>query len=383
VTTPTGEKAAGVRGFFRSAAEAWVRFWFTPADPTVLGLIRVCCGAVMLWVYLVSTPNLAALYGPDGWLDQGTADVMRREVPWVPPPEEWDRDPATPPPVQRPEITDPALIEAYAKRWEIDPRAALDQGQTIFSFWFHVTDPAAMAAAHALALLVMLLFTLGVGTRVTSVLAWVVSLSYIHRASNALFGMDTMLALLLLYLMIGPCGAALSLDRLLARRRARKAKREPRNAPEPSVSANLAIRLLQVHFCVIYLASGLSKLQGAAWWNATALWQTTANYEFAGAHAAWVTEFLRFLTRHRWLWEVSMSAGTLFTLALEIGLPFLIWLPRTRWLCFAGAVLLHLGIAVGMGLISFSLLMLCILLAFVPAPVLRELLGRGRRYASG
>ena len=39
---------------------------------------------------------------------------------------------------------------------------------------------------------------------------------------------------------------------------------------EPSVAANVALRLFQVHFCIIYINSGMSKLQGAAWWNGEA-----------------------------------------------------------------------------------------------------------------
>ena len=49
---------------------------------------------------------------------------------------------------------------------------------------------------------------------------------------------------------------------------------------------------MQVHFCIIYLASGASKLQGPAWWNGTALWQTIANYEFAGPRSGVVTDGL-------------------------------------------------------------------------------------------
>src|SRR5262249_58223947 len=117
----------------------------------------------------------------------------------------------------------------------------------------------------------MLLFTLGLWTRVTSVLAWAGSTCYVHRCSTQLFGMDTMSTILLLYLMIGPSGAALSLDAWLRKRR------DP-TPPRPQVSANLAIRLLQVHFCFVYAMSGLSKLQGNLWWNGTALWDCLANY---------------------------------------------------------------------------------------------------------
>ena len=31
----------------------WERFWFAPADPTLLGLIRICCGLITLYTALV------------------------------------------------------------------------------------------------------------------------------------------------------------------------------------------------------------------------------------------------------------------------------------------------------------------------------------------
>ena len=34
---------------WQRSARAWDRFWFTPADPTVLGAIRICCGVITLY----------------------------------------------------------------------------------------------------------------------------------------------------------------------------------------------------------------------------------------------------------------------------------------------------------------------------------------------
>jgi hypothetical protein len=335
--------------------EGWKAFWFTPADPTVLGLIRIGAGAVLVYVLAASTPLLEELYGPRGWVDLETADVLRRESPWAAPPAGWDETAA--PPVVRPELSRGKAAEAYRRRWGLDPGQTIDTGMPLFSPWFHVTDPRGMRIVHALGILVAVLFALGLASRVTSVLAWVVALGYFHRAPETLFGMDTILAVLLLYLMIGPCGSALSLDALIRRR-----------PPAPSVSANVALRLMQVHFCLIYLASGASKLQGPAWWNGTALWQTLSNYEFAPARFAFFTELLRWLTAHRVLWEVVHSAGSAFTLALELGLPFLIWYPRWRGLMIAGAVVLHTGIALTTGLTAFSLLMIVLVASFLPPP---------------
>ena len=72
-------------------------------------------------------------------------------------------------------------------------------------------------------LLVMLAFTLGLWTQVSSVLTWLAMLSYIQRSTISLFGLDTMMVIVTLYLMIGPSGAALSVDRFWMLYRARRA----------------------------------------------------------------------------------------------------------------------------------------------------------------
>src|SRR5262249_32338339 len=195
------------------------------------------------------------------------------------------------------------------------PRLPSWQGNYSWSVWFHVTDPAAMRLVHAGGLAILVLFTLGIWTRVSAVLAWLVAMSYIQRSPITLFGMDTIISILLLYLMIGPSGAALSVDRLLARRRALRHGLPPPEV-EPLVSANLALRLMQVHFCFIYAAAGLSKLLGGAWWNGTALWGTLANYEFTPIRFAAYAAALRWLCQHRWLWEIGMTGGAVYTLAL-------------------------------------------------------------------
>jgi hypothetical protein len=135
---------------------------------------------------------------------------------------------------------------------------------------------------------------------------------------------------------------------------------------------------------MIYLASGASKLQGPAWWSGTALWQTLSNYEFAGPRGPWMHELLVQLTQQRWLWELVVGGGCLFTLALELSLPYLIWIRSWRWVMMVGAVLLHTGIALSMGgLTTFSLAMLAILLAFTPPETARWLLQRARRLWPG
>ena len=77
---------------------------------------------------------------------------------------------------------------------------------------------------------------------------------------------------------------------------------------------------------------------------------------------------------HRILWEIVNSGGSVFTLTLELGLPFLIWCAAGAWVMIIGAVFLHTGIALMMSLTAFSLLMLVIVMSFIPAATVKTLI---------
>ena len=268
-----------------------------------------------------------------------------------------------PPPAYADSEEEAKAIDDYYEIHNMDPRTLYARGSPIWSVWLHVTDPTAMACIHAVFIVVAILFTAGIGTRVTSVLTWAILLMYIHRNSHVLFGVDTMMNILLLYLMIGPSGAALSVDRLIARWWAGRTGPEP--APAPSVTANIAVRLLQIHTCIVYLIAGLSKLQGVSWWKGEALWSVLANWEFAPMQYGLYNDVLRLLAKHQLAFESVLTMGCYFTLTFEIAYIFLIWLPRTRWVVLGSALMLHGIIGIFMGLKTFSMVMLVMNLAFV------------------
>src|SRR5271166_351807 len=261
----------------RSFGEAWTQFWFTPADPTMLCVIRLLCGAVTFYTFFAYTLDLQELLGEHAWLDLEARRSFDREMPMRRANIDWDRiipyvpapPPRTemekgyydayvakwkvPPPAPYPQtVAEAASYEEYKARWGQDPRVVSSKGQTVWSIWFHVTDPDAMMAVQVVTLLVSFLFLIGFCTRLTGALTWLAALSCIHRAPLSLFGADTMVAVVLLYLNLGPCGAVLSVDRWLARWWARKREQgtgnreqgsTPKSVPSaplpvPSVSAN-------------------------------------------------------------------------------------------------------------------------------------------------
>src|SRR5262245_53182961 len=56
-------------GLARTSTQAWQRFFFTPADPAPLGLIRIIVGALMVWNLATLGPDLTDYLGSDGWID--------------------------------------------------------------------------------------------------------------------------------------------------------------------------------------------------------------------------------------------------------------------------------------------------------------------------
>ena len=61
-----------IRAYFselvHSTWDAWDRFWFTPADPATLGLIRILAGSIILYTHAAWSVDLMGYFGPEGRL---------------------------------------------------------------------------------------------------------------------------------------------------------------------------------------------------------------------------------------------------------------------------------------------------------------------------
>src|SRR5262249_711732 len=216
-------------------------------------------------MHLSYSGDLQAVLGKHGWLDLQTMDKFRREAPWlVPKPSSWDPPvPKTVEPPEFPAICDAddkqcrkaldklkispeereklaqasrTLTEQRAQARMLDPNfearqeielqsfvkdyeryqyfidSGLDpdhpelyaKGHWVLSVWLHVTDPTAMTVLHVSGLVIVFLFTIGFCTRITSVLSWLLVLSYVQRIPTLVYGVDSMVVIGAFYLMIGP-----------------------------------------------------------------------------------------------------------------------------------------------------------------------------------
>ena len=121
--------------------------------------------------------------------------------------------------------------------------------------------------------------------------------------------------------------------------------------------------MIQLHMCIIYLFGGLGKLQGWAWWDGSALWMALANMEYQSFDMTWLARFPRFL-----------GLITHLTVFWEIFYIVLVWHRQWRPLILLSAVVVHGGIAVSMGMITFGLAMLIGNMAFLSPELVRGML---------
>ena len=300
-----GQTGRAERGWCGEWIAAWDRFFFTPADPLPLALIRICTGLLLAWSSAVWLLDIDAFFGVEGWL--APHEVWRmNDQPW-----QW-------------------------------------------SLYFAAWSPTAMRVVAGVTLVAAILLTVGLATPLAAVTAAVGFISAANRAPLNVFGFDDTLGLLLLPLVIGPSGARLSIDGLLA-----AGLPGARVEGAPSVRANVALRLIQLHLCVVYFFSGCGKLLGASWWDGTALWGAVANGQYR-------TLDLTGLARH----PLLTNALTLGTLFWEVAYPAIVWPRLTRRVALGMAVAVHLGIGVAMGMMEFGLAMITANLAFLSAPVI-------------
>lgn len=198
----------------------------------------------------------------------------------------------------------------------------------------------------------LLLLITGFHARFAAVSAWLLHWTLMNTGYTSIYGVDRYAHIFLFYLMWLPIGRAYSLDVALHR-----------VSSAPTAGARLGLRVLQLHLCLSYLASGIEKSSGPQWWNGELLWRVFSIPDYQRFDMSWLVD-----------WPFLSRLGGWATLAVELGYCIFIWPRRTRKLWIAATVGLHLGIVIFLGLHLFGLIMCVLTLAlfgFSPEP--REL----------
>lgn len=284
----------------REFGAGWTRFWFTPSDPSMLSLVRLLVGIVVVYLHATLSFDLLRFFGPNGLLPA-------REI------------------------------------------APLDAGSPSYLDFLNTSGE--LWTVHLIGLAILLLFAAGLWTRVTSILALVVFLSDVHRAPMITGLTEPIVAMVMLYLCLAPCGARFSLDRWLAGRK------NPAGLPAAplSTAATIATRLIQVHLCLWVAMMGFSKLTGDIWWSGMGIWWLVAREDSRVADFTWLHTAPKLID----FWS---HVVVLF----ELSFPVLIWAPLARPLLLPLAVVIWGSLALLTGDFTFPLAMLIASLSFVP-----------------
>lgn len=230
------------------ARRLWRRFWFDHEDPRAMALVRIVFGTLVvcningLWEYF------GFLFSDEGIFPADVAQQVFAKAQFagfgdgVGPDEPWGF---------------------------FDARAVIDclRGPK-FSLLYFWDSPTAMWIHIAAFELCMLAMIVGLWTRVSSVLGFVLMLSLFDR--NPLFweGTELVFRVFFVYLLCARTGHAWSVDAWLRRRRARRLGREPEELrPIPAWPR----RLMMLQLAVVYLDTGLLK-HGQVWVHGDAVY---------------------------------------------------------------------------------------------------------------
>jgi hypothetical protein len=269
-------------------------FLARPVSARPLAVFRIGLAAVLLAQAFALAPQLQELFGNDGLVQWSVVD---RAIPAGVPRLRWLSSVVAPF-----GVSDAACVRAV--------------------FWTYIAGLGCLLV--------------GWRTRLAAGAAWLTHMMLSMSGNASIYGVDQFAHIGLFYCLCMPVGAAASVDR-----------RAGRETGEGFFSARLALRVLQFHLCIVYLASGIEKATGIQWWNGEAVWRAMMRPDLGQFDVAW-------LACAPWLARVACWG----TLAVELGFSILIWPRWTRKVMGLATIGMHVGIGLGMGLVSFSAVMI-------------------------
>lgn len=235
--------------------------------------------------------------------------------------------------------------------------------QTLELWSFHVATGSAVGALAMLAISAALAVALLLGwrARVAAIASLVLLVSLHNRNLQVFYGFDLLLRVSLMWLCFLPLASRWSLDAKSGRHRDDHDNASPDGAQHVS-PGTVAITLQMI---VVYLFSGVQKLQDASWRSLDALWLSLTTDHHATAAARWLSASYE-----------STRALSIAVLVFELALPFLLLLPvrdaardKVRLFVVAAFVLFHAATGVLFEIGLFPLAGVVAWLPFVPARV--------------
>jgi hypothetical protein len=278
-----------VNSAWRDIVRAWDRFWFTLVDPRPLALIRILV-ALIAGVSIAAKLSVAEVaFSDQGWL---TSEMSRGMM--------------------------------HPAHWSV----------------FHaIGEPLHVQLVLIAGLVACIPLALGWRPRVMAGLVFVVLQSLDVRNMMLTYGGDTMIRMMVFYLVCGPCGATWSLE-----------ARAGRGAEAIRV---LPLRLIQIQLALIYFVSGVGKAFHPMWQDGEAFWWVASD-PFVSRMAEWMSPSAFGLTK----------LATWMTLGWEVLFPFLLLSRNGRKVAIAMGILFHGTTVLLMDVHLFGVIMLVAYVSF-------------------
>lgn len=196
---------------------------------------------------------------------------------------------------------------------------------------------------YHLTILVALAYLVGYRTRITGALLAVLYWSLFIRNPFITNGGDNVLRLDLFYLMFANTGAYFSWD---AKRQHRRPDETEPSLLRQMLSAlhNAAVLAVMIQLAMVYFTAGMYKVMGSMWQDGTAIYYATRVNEFYWpGYSEWI-----------WKYDTVVVLLSYATVLFQVSFPFLLLNRYTKYAAVSFAITMHIGIALFMGLVEFS-----------------------------
>jgi hypothetical protein len=185
----------------------------------------------------------------------------------------------------------------------------------------------------------------GLFCRTFAVAAWFIHLSAAKSGGIMSYGVDNFMTIGLFYLMLSPLPDRYSLD-------GQWRKRQPKDRQ----LLGFFRRLLQIHLCLIYFFSGITKCLGSGWWDGSNIWRALIRPPFNIIPPEVIVR-----------WKYFLPVLGISICLIETGYPVFIWLKKTRTIWLIAVLAMHIAIGLAMGMYLFALIMIVLnVAAFAP-----------------
>ena len=227
---------------------------------------------------------------------------------------------------------------------------------------FGATEQTALAIVWWSLLCAAGLLFIGLFSRETAIAALFLHLCAVKSSSGLTYGVDNFTSIGLFYLMIAPLPDRWAADRWL------------RGVPGKAAQwQGFNRRILQLHLCLIYFSSGITKCVGAGWWDGTSIWYALIRPPFNLLPPEMLIP-----------WKSLFPVLGISVCLLETGYPFFIWIPKTRAYWLLAVIAMHLAIGLAMGLYLFAFVMITLnFAAFGPEFAFRGIRSNPPRQIAG